>query len=403
VASVSSTVVVDTSAPTQVISMPTATSASYDAAGGRIFFRSGVAGSFVLRSTVTDAQSGPASATFPAVTATGWTHAAATVTTGTGSAPTIAYDSTYSWTAGAGTPGNTTITGRNAAGLTVVTSNQRFRPDNTAPTGGALTVNGTGGTAAGMSSTTTSGSWTIARTDFTETVNNSNAGLASSVLTRETAPIVSGTCEAYGPPTTLTGAPAQTGVAGTCYRFTLTGTDNVGNATSLTVVVRVAPGVSSMQLLNSATGTAGRLGQGDRAVITFSQPVNPQTLCSAWGTSGNQSLGASDNVVATLTNVANNDTLTVTSSTCTFNLGSIGLGNGGYTTANATFGSGAGASTITWTAATNTLTITLGATTSSTLATVASSAAVYTPAAAITDPFGLPVQGTFTTSNIQQF
>jgi hypothetical protein len=399
---VSTTVLVDTTAPTHALSQTSPVNAAFSASLNRIYYRSAVAGSFLMRDAVTDAQSGPGSATFPTVTATGWTHTADTITSGTGTAPTVTYSSTsYSWISGAAQPANAVIVGRNTAGGTV-TATVRVRPDNTAPTGGALSANGIAGTAGGAVSTNTSGSWTLARTDYTETQGNTTSGLAGSVLTRETATMSGGVCGTYGSAAVITGTPAQTGVAGTCFRYTLTGTDNVGNAAALSVVVRLAPAISAMSLQNG-TGTAGRLGAGDKAVITFSQPVNPQTFCSTWGSAGNQSLATSNDVTVTLTN-ATADTLTVTATSCAFNLGSISLGSGSYTTAGATFaGAGTSASTITWTAATNTLTLTLGATSSTTLATVATSAALYTPSASITDPYGMTVVGTFTTGTVQQF
>ena len=45
-------------------------------------------------------------------------------------------------------------------------------------------------------------------------------------------------CGSYGSPTTLVGSPAQTLATG-CYLFTLTGTDNVGNTTSVSATVKV--------------------------------------------------------------------------------------------------------------------------------------------------------------------
>src|SRR5207244_7239153 len=117
------------------------------------------------------------------------------------------------------TPGNTTFD---------VTA------DSSAPTAGALTVNGTAATGGGSASYDTDGSFAIdARTDYAETASATESGLASSTLTRESATLSSDSCGGFGSATTLAGTPAQSGLATGCYRYRLTGTDNVGNAVSL--------------------------------------------------------------------------------------------------------------------------------------------------------------------------
>jgi PKD repeat protein len=115
-------------------------------------------------------------------------------------------------------------------------------PDTTPPSGGALTVNGTPASTAGTTSVNTSGSFSIARTDYTETKSLTQSGLASSTLTLATAALAANQCGSFGTPTTIVGAPPQT-VAGGCYRYTLTGTDNAGNSASIgtTVIVDTTP------------------------------------------------------------------------------------------------------------------------------------------------------------------
>ena len=111
--------------------------------------------------------------------------------------------------------------------------------DTTPPSGGALTVNATAASAAGTSSVNTSGSFTIARTDYTEEKVGNQSGLASSTLALVSAPLTGGVCGTFAStPTTITGSPAQTEPSG-CYRYTLTGTDNAGNAASISTVVKV--------------------------------------------------------------------------------------------------------------------------------------------------------------------
>ena len=236
-AAVLSTVVeVDKTAPTQAFS-ETGTSSSIT--GTTLYYRSTAAGSLQLTDTLTDAGTGPSQVTFPAAGSNGWTHTAETVTTGTGANPTIAYTAanTYSWTAGATSPpaAARTFTGADVAGNTG-TATLTFTADNTAPTGGALTANGTAASTAGTTSVNASGAYALSRTDYTD----AGSGIASSVLTRQSASLVNGVCGTYGAATTLTGAPAESGLTTGCYRYTLTGTDNVGNvATPISTVVEV--------------------------------------------------------------------------------------------------------------------------------------------------------------------
>ena len=67
------------------------------------------------------------------------------------------------------------------------------------------------------------------------------SGVASSVLTVDTATLSANSCGSYtGSPSTISGTADQTGLSNsTCYRFVLTGTDNVGNTSSVSTVVKV--------------------------------------------------------------------------------------------------------------------------------------------------------------------
>lgn len=208
--------------------------------GTTLYYRSNAPGSFTLVDSVTDSGSGPASATFPAVPASGWTHAQETVTTGTGAPPTVSYPSSgYAWTAGAGAPSSSarTIGSADRVG-NVGTTTLSFVVDNTGPTGGALRVNGVDATAAGSSSTSADGSFSIGvRSDYDA---DAGAGFESSVLTREQAPLSGGACGAFGAATTIDGSPAQSGLADGCYRYVLTGTDKLGNTSTLATTVEVS-------------------------------------------------------------------------------------------------------------------------------------------------------------------
>ena len=256
--SISTVVKYDADPPTQAVTLVGGTNAALS--GTTIYFRA-ADGSFTLSNEVTDGESGPASAEFSAVSTTGWTHGAETVTTGTGTTPTLTYASgTYSFTAGASTPPAHLVRGRDVAG-NVVTTSLAITRDSTPPTTGALTVNGTAASGAGTVSTANSDSFTIG----TRTANTDAAsGLASSTLTREFAALTGSTCAAFSGSVTITGTPAQTGLAKGCYRYTLTGVDNAGNTSQISTTVhidvadsiRVTPSVvplGSETLVNTTT------------------------------------------------------------------------------------------------------------------------------------------------------
>src|SRR5205823_4397145 len=92
---------------------------------------------------------------------------------------------------------------------------------------------------------------------------DAGSGLASEVLTVETATLAADACGAYGAPATITGNTTYGVSNGNCYRFTLTATDHVGNAAMLTTTVKVdttapvAPAVSFSGLSNGNTYASG--------------------------------------------------------------------------------------------------------------------------------------------------
>src|SRR5204862_522185 len=86
-----------------------------------------------------------------------------------------------------------------AANASAVQS-QAVKIDTTAPTGGALTVNGTAASGAGTAGYNSSGSFTIsAISDYTD----AGSGLASSTLTRQAATLSGGSCGSYGAAATI--------------------------------------------------------------------------------------------------------------------------------------------------------------------------------------------------------
>ncbi len=229
---------VDTSAPSAP-ALTLSAGGGYAYVTGTTAYYNGTTGSgssVTVAATASDAQSGIQKVDFPALAGFA----------GGGDDATSPYDATYTWSSSSAS-GAKTVTAYNGVGLAGSSSFTLVR-DVTAPAGGALTVNGTAATGGGSQSLSSTGSFPInLRTDYAEAQSASQAGLASSVLTRQQAPLGAFSCGGFGSPTTLTGTPAQSGLAEGCYRYTLTGTDRVGNAASISTVVAVdktAPGLA---------------------------------------------------------------------------------------------------------------------------------------------------------------
>jgi hypothetical protein len=497
---VTANVLVDNTAPTVTLTMAPGSIGAFKSAT-KIYFKSNAAGSYALVATVTDAGSGPASASFPVQATAGWTHALETVSTPAGGPFT---SNAFSWTSGATVPGTYTVTVADAAGNTA-TSAVTFTADATAPTGSvtapiaAANVRGAAVSVTSSSADTTSGvasaqfqvspagaaTWsnlgaadtvtpfatTWDTTTFSEglfdlrviTTDNVGNTLTSATIANvrvdNTAPTGSVTAPASnafvsGASVAVTATSADTGSGVASVQFqtsprdantwtnlgspdttspyavtwnTTSGypdgrydlrmvtTDKAGNATTSAVlpveVQNAAPTVTSVQLVD-AGGTVGRVQPGDRIVVTYSQTLGVATLCSTW--SGNltaQSLSVANDVNVSLTDGgAGNDSVTVTSATCTFHLGTMNLGATGYVTGGSRTFSGSGASpataasSVAWDPSTRTLTVTLGASAGlGTVGTVASSTATHTPDAAIKNAVGTAVTGTFATGAVPQF
>ena len=179
------------------------------------------------------------------------------------------------------------------------------------------------------------------------------------------------------------------------FNFTVQVTDATGgtDTQNLTIVIAAAPAgpVPTNVVLGTNNGSPGA---GDTVTVTYSAALNPQTLCNGWGTSGSQTLNGNNVVTVAITDTGTNDTLTVTSSTCTFHLGSIALG-GNYVSQNKSYaGNGGNRSTIQWNEAARTLTITLGAQNNGNgVLSVAAPGGtpVYSPDPAITDTAGAAI------------
>jgi hypothetical protein len=234
-------VTVELTPPTDSVSLVSPTGAYLNSATDTVYVNAKAGGSFGLADTVQATGAAPASASFPGIAATGWSgHTTSeTVTTGTGSAPTITYSSSsrYSFATTAvpvtGTVSSTDSFGNTSAGVALA-----FTPISGGPTGGSLSADGTAGTSSGASTLTSAASFPLSWTNFTADAS----GVATSSLTVRFAPWTSNACGSYGSATTIVASSlsTQTEASGDgCYQYTLSETDNVGIASTLSTTVEV--------------------------------------------------------------------------------------------------------------------------------------------------------------------
>jgi hypothetical protein len=159
--------------------------------------------------------------------------------------------------------------------------------------------------------------------------------------------------------------------------------------TSPTRTITVRPEIVSLALENA--GTAGTAEQGDRVVITFTDALDPSSVCSSFSSSS----GTQSHTDLTVQITGNPNVLTITDTGgCEGSgFGSITLGSGGnrYTNQTLTFTG----STITWDADARQLRLTLGERTGTVRTGVTAHDTTYTPGALTAEGVGLPA-GTFT-------
>jgi hypothetical protein len=196
-----------------------------------------------------------------------------------------------------------TLPALNGAGS--LATNKNIVVDTTAPSGGAVTVNGTTASGAGSTSATTNTGFTIGpRSDYTDT------NLASSTLTVQSETLTNSVCGALGSggpftsPTTVTGT-AQPGViqADFCYVYTLTGTDNAGNTSVISTTVTV-------------TGTANKLAFTTQpAGATPGTAFTTQPVVAVQDAAGNTVLTDTSSVTLTIASGSPSGTLTCTPGT----------------------------------------------------------------------------------------
>lgn len=185
------------------------------------------------------------------------------------------------------------------------------------------------------------------------------------------------------PQGTYTAVAAQTDAAG-----------NTGTSSATTFTIDTPPSVSGIALANSNGGLLGTVNQDDTVTIRYSEQMDATRFCSTWTNGGTQTLNSNGDVVVTINNVGSNDTLSVSSISCSgLTIGTISLG-GNYVDADATFsGSGSNVSSVSLTT-NGVLTITLGKTAQGALpGSVPAGTPTYTPASTLRDVTGnaLPV------------
>ena len=233
---------VDNAGPSNALTLTSISPAgSVLKSGNTIYYRGAQTGggSFKIRNAVSDPESGAASSQTATLggSSTGWTHTPSTVATPAGGP----FDSNdFAWSQGTTSAPTEVVTGRDGAANPTASATLTFANDSNDPTGGALTVNGTAASGGGSGSYDSDGNFTIGtRTDYSETQSATESGLASSTLVRTSAPSLGRRLRRLRRPDHDRRHPRPDGLATGCYRYTLTGTDNVGNATSIKTTVKV--------------------------------------------------------------------------------------------------------------------------------------------------------------------
>jgi uncharacterized repeat protein (TIGR01451 family) len=217
--SASTTVNRDTTPPTHALGLNSAAGAFLNGGGTTLYYKGNAAGSFKLVDALSDAWSGPASVTYPAIATTGWTHGAETVTTPSGGPYT---STTFSWTPSPANPTGYSVSGADNANNTS-NAGLTFVNDTTAPAGGNI------GYTNGMVYDTSVTVTTANGTDGQSGVNASSGTIKRAQATLNTS---TQTCGAFGGFTTtvtLVGGNDTSVVSGNCYQYQYLVSDNVGN------------------------------------------------------------------------------------------------------------------------------------------------------------------------------
>jgi hypothetical protein len=179
---------------------------------------------------------------------------------------------------------------------------------------------------------------------------------------------------------------ARATLAANSYAYTLTPTDAGANSATQSgfavTLENTAPTAADVQTSNVAGGTAGKPDLSDQTALTFSEPIDANSILAGWS-------GAVTNVVVRITDGgAGNDTLTVrnTANSAQLPLGSVNLARTDFVTATRDFGATSTASTMVQSG--NAITLTLGTPSGTTGTAAAAGAMIWTPAATATDRAG---------------
>ncbi len=213
---------VDSTGPsTPTYSFSDLVGAYWGGSGSTVYYRPGAgSGGFLATATSTDAASGIADATFPAL-GSGWA-----------SNPGAVGVTTYTWTGTPAVPGTVSATTTNNATVASAAGPFTVTADSTAPSAGTISyLNGPqGGTSVSVSFTTGT---------------DAGSGVGTRLLQRAQATLTGSTCGAFGAFATVTGGTNPTSphvdtvTNGNCYRYQYVVADNVGNthtATSASVL-----------------------------------------------------------------------------------------------------------------------------------------------------------------------
>ena len=172
--------------------------------------------------------------------------------------------------------------------------------------------------------------------------------------------------------------------------YTITSTDNASNSQTQTgysvTVDNTRPTACDVQAVNGGA-TAGRPEAGDTVTLTFSEPIDPESVLSGW-------TGATTNVVVHIANGALGDQLSVrnASNDAQLPLGTVALIGTAYVSADRDFGATGTSSTMVQSG--TTITITLGTPSGTTGTEALPGSMTWTPTTTTTDRAGNTCQTT---------
>jgi hypothetical protein len=264
-----SVVELDTQAPAQAFGVTSPVNASLT--GTTLYYNGSLTGSFKFVDTLTDSASGVASATFPSIATTGWTHLTETQN---GAGPFTS--TTVSWTASPSTPSGYSVSGTDAAGNTAGVGIS-FTSDTSPPTSGTISY-------------TTAVYNTLSVPITITSATDSGSGIATTVIKRDQAPLttLTETCGAFAhtfaTTVTLVGGDDTSVSSGHCYKYEYVVTDNVGNpatftSASVATVDTSGPQITAVSALDPLGAAAtGLLEVGAKLIFTYNQALATGTV-----------------------------------------------------------------------------------------------------------------------------